>query len=140
MHKIKIKRLSQDAKLPTRGYKTDCGLDIYTIEDKYILPGMGEIIHTGIAGEFEPGFLGLIVDRSSMAKKGFKVSGGVIDPGYTGELCVVLRNISNIPLYITKGDRIAQLMIMPILVPEVEEVSELSSSDRGTGSFGSTGR
>lgn len=103
-------------------------------------PGGGVTLSTGISAIFENGFVGMMADRSSMAKKGWKVSGGIIDPGYTGELKIVLRNVSHELLNVDVGDRIAQLLIIPILTPEVEEVFELPKSKRGNNGFGSTGK
>lgn len=140
MNKFKVLRLAPNAKLPTRGYDTDCGLDIYSLENAIVPPGGGVTLSTGISAIFEEGNLGMMADRSSMAKKGWKVSGGIIDPGFSGELKVVLRNISHELLNIDAGDRIAQLLIVPILTPEVEEVYELPKSKRGKNGFGSTGK
>ena len=140
MNKIAIKKLSPYAILPTRAHKEDVGLDIYSLDSATVEPGKGHTFSTGIAGEFIPGYVGMLADRSSMAKKGFKLSGGIIDPGYSGELMVVLRNISSISLHVSKGDRIAQLLIIPALTPEVIEVEELSDSVRKDKGFGSSGR
>ncbi len=140
MNKFKVLRLDPSAKLPTRGHDTDCGLDIYSLENAIVPPGGGVTLSTGISAIFETGNLGMMADRSSMAKKGWKVSGGIIDPGYTGELKVVLRNISHELLNVDVGDRIAQLLIVPILTPEVEEVFTLPKSKRGNNGFGSTGK
>ena len=139
MKQLKIKKLTSDAKLPTRAYSTDCGLDIYSNETSIVEPGEGKVFSTGVAGEFEPGYLGMLTDRSSMAKKGFKLAGGVIDPHFCGELSVVLRNLTRQPMLVSKGDRIAQLLIIPISIPEVVEVDELTSNGRGINSFGSSG-
>ncbi len=140
MNKFKVLRLNEDAKLPTRGYSTDCGLDIYSLENAIVGPGEGVMLSTGICAQFDVGYVGMLTDRSSMAKKGFKVAGGIIDPGYTGELKVVLRNVSDELLDVRKNDRIAQLLIIPILTPEVEEVTKLESGQRGPCGLGSTGR
>lgn len=139
MNKLKIKKLNTHAILPTRAHSTDCGLDLYTLDGAIVKPGKGEIFKTGIAGEFMPGYVGMLTDRSSMAKRGFKLAGGIIDPGYTGELMVVLRNISDKELTIQPGERIAQLLIIPVETPEVVEVMELSNSERSDKGFGSSG-
>jgi dUTP pyrophosphatase len=139
MKQFKVMKLDPTATLPTRAHSTDCGLDIYTLEEANVEPGQGRVFKTGIAGEFLPGYVGMLTDRSSMAKKGFKLAGGIIDPGYTGELMVVLRNITNSTLTVSSGDRIAQLLIIPIETPEVLEVTELSNSERSSKGFGSSG-
>lgn len=136
---IKIKKLAPEAILPSRAHSTDVGLDIYSLENGEVAPGEGKVFSTGVAGEFTPYYVGMLTDRSSMAKKGFKLAGGIVDPGYTGELKVVLRNISSKTLSIIKGDRIAQLLIIPVCTPEVVEVMELSESNRGDKGFGSSG-
>jgi dUTP pyrophosphatase len=140
MNKFNVKKLSPDAILPTRANPDDVGLDIYSLETIVIEPGEGTAIKTGIAGEFSPGYVGMLTDRSSMARKGFKLAGGIIDPGYSGELGVVLRNISKRPMIIEKGDRIAQLLIIPVLTPEVVEVDSLGESIRGNKGWGSSGK
>ena len=138
--KFKVKKLVPEAKLPTRAHANDAGLDLYSLEGATIAPGEGKVLRTGIAAEFNPGQVGMLTDRSSMAKQGFKVAGGIIDAGYTGELNVVLRNITQETLFVQAGNKIAQLLIIPILTPEVEEVKELSSSERGSKGFGSSGK
>lgn len=140
MKQLKIKRLSPQAILPTRAHSTDCGLDIYSLETASVFPNQGYTFSTGIAGEFEPGYLGMLTDRSSMAKIGLKLAGGIIDPDYRGELKVVLRNLASTPTTVTKGQRIAQLLIVPIFTPDVIEVEELSETERGDKGFGSSGR
>lgn len=139
MPNLKIKKLNSEAILPTRANPDDCGLDIYALEGAVIEPFQGKVISTGIAGEFIRGYVGMLTDRSSMAKKGFKVAGGIIDPGYTGELLVVLRNLTTQTITIEKGNRIAQLLIIPVETPRVEEVIELSDSVRAERGFGSSG-
>lgn len=140
MKTLPVKKLTSEAILPTRSNEDDAGLDLYSLESGVVMPGEGKLFKTGIAVEIEPYFYGQVADRSSMAKKGFKVSGGVIDSSYRGDLGVVLRNISNSPLEVSKGDRIAQLMIIPIALPMPYEVEVLSETVRGHGGFGSTGR
>lgn len=137
---FKVKRLDPAAILPSRANPDDVGLDIYSLETDMVKPGEGKAFKTGIAGEFKPGYVGMLTDRSSMAKKGFKLAGGIIDPGYTGELGVMLRNITDVPLWVSAGDRIAQLLIIPVSVPEVVEVDSLEESIRGSKGWGSSGQ
>lgn len=140
MKTLKIMKLADNARLPTRAHASDCGLDLYVMEGGIVKPGDGRVFKTGVAAEFPLGFVGMLTDRSSMAKRGFKVAGGIIDPGYTGELMVVLRNISSSELTIESGDRIAQLLMLPMATPEVVEVSSLAESARANNGFGSSGK
>ena len=98
------------------------------------------MLRTGIALALPSGHVGMIADRSSLAKKGVKTSGGVIDAGYRGEIQVVVWNLSKEEIRLSRGERIAQLLIFPIATPAVQEVQELDSTVRGTGGFGSTGK
>jgi len=138
--RIKIKRVHKDARLPTRAHEDDAGLDLYSIKTVDFRPGQGGMVPTGVAVAVPPGYVGLIADRSSLGKKGLKTAGGVIDAGYRGEVGVVLWNVSKETFTLRKGDRVAQLLIIPIAVPAVEEVTDLDSTKRGAGGFGSTGR
>ena len=133
-------KLFPEATLPTRAHPDDAGLDLYGLEDAVLLPQSGKALRTGIAIALPVGHVGLVADRSSLAKKGLKTAGGVIDAGYRGEIQVVLWNISKEEIRISRGERIAQLMILPIATPAVLEVTELDSTDRGAKGFGSTGK
>ena len=137
---LEVKRLSTDATLPTRAYPDDAGLDIYGLEDALIAPSEGKMVSTGVALAIPAGHVGMVCDRSSMAKKGIKTAGGIIDAGYRGELKIVLWNLSKDQIRITRGERIAQLLVLPIQTPAVREVSELSVATRGDKGFGSSGR
>lgn len=144
MEKINIKKLSEDAVIPT--YATECsaGADLYAcINDVLkIMPGESKFINTGIAMEIPNGYAGFIYARSGLAsKKGLAPANkvAVIDSDYRGEIIVVLHNHSNEERYIEPGERIAQLVIAPFLQGEFNEVLELSNTSRGNGGFGSTG-
>jgi dUTP pyrophosphatase len=136
---ISFQKLNPDAKVPTRAFAHDAGLDLTTIETHTLKPGEGRIFKTGLAVAIDPGFVGLIWDRSSMGKRGIKSLGGVIDSGYRGEIGVILWNISHDSQEIKSGERIAQLLIQPIATPQTEAVQSLTNTDRGTGGFGSSG-
>ena len=136
---IQIKKMDPAAVLPTRAHPDDAGLDLYNLEDFTLAPGEGRVIRTGIALALPKLFVGLVADRSSMAKKGIKTAGGVIDAGYRGEIHIVLWNVSKEGFVLKKGERIAQLLILPIATPAVSEVSTLDETARGSGGFGSTG-
>jgi len=137
---VDAKRLDASAILPTRAHPDDAGLDLYALEDASFEPGEGLIVRTGVAVAVPAGHVGLICDRSSMAKRGLKTAGGVIDAGYRGELGVVLWNISGQAQRVGKGERLAQLLIVPVATPAVREVEELGATARGAGGFGSTGK
>lgn len=117
----------------------DVGYDLRSIEDITIWPGTQHIIRTGIKLEIPPGYGGLVKDRSSMASKRIYTHGGVIDSIYRGEIKVMLANHGNMPYQVRKGDKIAQLLIVPVLTAETERVLVLSDTVRGEGGFGSTG-
>lgn len=136
---LPIKKLHPDAKVPTRAYENDAGLDLVTVETHTLAPGEGKLFKTGLAFAIEPGFVGLVWDRSSMGKRGIKSLGGVIDSGYRGEVGVILWNLSKDPQEIKAGDRIAQLLIQKIETPPTLEVTDLSDTARGLGGFGSSG-
>ena len=140
---LQIARTAPDARLPLRAHPDDAGLDLYGLEDFRVEPQQGKVTRTGIAMAIPTGHVGMVVDRSSMAKKGLKIAGGIIDAGYRGEVHVVLWNLSADAVEIKAGERIAQMMIVPIRTPAVEEVpgvEALGQTSRGTGGFGSTGK
>lgn len=137
---ISIKKLHAKAQVPTRAHPGDAGLDLTSVEDVVLGPSRGVLVPTGLAFALPPGFVGMIADRSSMGKKGIKVAGGIIDAGYRGEVKVILWNLSQEEIHLKTGDRIAQILILPIATPASIEVQELDSTARGAGGFGSTGK
>lgn len=140
MKEIEIKKLDPQATLPTRAHPNDAGLDLYSVEDTTLASGSGKAIRTGIAVAIADGCVGMIADRSSLGKKGIKVAGGIVDSGYRGEVQVVLWNLSQETVHLKKGERIAQMLILSIQTPIVIEAHALSSTARGSGGFGSTGK
>jgi dUTP pyrophosphatase len=138
--RLRVKRMHPEAVLPTRAHADDAGMDLYSLEDVVLDAGQGRTVRSGIAIALPVGTVALVADRSSMAKRGFKTAGGVIDAGYRGEIHIVLWNISQGPLEIKKGERLAQLLIYPILTPQPVEVEELDSTVRGAKGFGSSGK
>ncbi len=145
MSTIRVKKLSPNAILPTYGSAEAAGADLYAcLEDAVsIAPGETCWVGTGIALEVPKGCAGLIYARSSMGvKRGLAPANkvGVIDSDYRGEIRVVLLNHSNQVQTVSPGERIAQLIITPVLTPAYEEVAELSDTARGEGGFGSTGK
>jgi len=138
--KIKIKKLHSDAILPYYPHEGDAGLELFSVEDRIIKAGERALVPTGLSIELPPGYVSLIWDKSGLAsKEGLKTMGGVIEHGYRGEYKIVIFNTSKADYQIKKGQKIAQLLVQPIITAEVEEVSELSESSRGTDGFGSTG-
>ena len=141
---IKIKKLKDNAVVPTRGSKYAAGADLYSAEnDLYIEDRQTVMIGTGIAMEIPKGYVGLVYARSGLAcKEGLAPANkvGVIDSDYRGEIKVALYNQSGQKKLVKNGERIAQIVIAPFLAPEFTEVSELDETDRGEGGFGSTGK
>jgi dUTP pyrophosphatase len=138
--KIKIKKLLPEAVIPCYAHPGDVGLDLYSLEDCVIKPGERKIFNLGFAMEFEIGYTALVKDRGSMSKNGLHTTGGVYDAGYRGEYVVQLINLGQESYKILKGDKIAQLIIMPVIIADLEETDNLSESSRGQGRWGSTGR
>lgn len=138
---VRVQRLHPDAQLPKYGRPGDAGLDIHALVDLAVAPGERVMVPTGIALAIPPGTVGLVWDRSGMAAKhGIKTMAGVIDHTYRGELKIVLFNTSDAPHQILKGDRIAQLLVQPVITTDVIEVTELDETVRVDGGFGSSGR
>jgi dUTP pyrophosphatase len=143
MSALKVRRLDQAATLPTRAYSGDAGLDLYALEPALIEAGERASIRTGIAIEIPDGQAGLVLPRSGVAiRHGIALvnAPGLIDSGYRGEIVVLLLNTDRAaPFAIAAGDRIAQLVLVRVEAPEVQEVDSLESSARGSGGFGSSG-
>lgn len=145
MGTIRVKKLSPNAILPTYGSAGAAAADLYACLDTpvTIAPGETVFIPTGLSMEIPVGCAGLIYARSSMgAKRGLAPANkvGVIDSDYRGEIKVVLLNHSGAEQTVAPGERIAQMIITPVLTPDYEEVDELTDTDRGAGGFGSTGK
>jgi len=138
---IKVKRLMKKAILPNYAHPGDAGLDLYSIEEKILKPGERYTFRTGLAVEIPEKFVGLIWERSGLAtREGLILLGGVIDSGYRGEIRIVLWNLSKKGVKISQSERIAQLLIQPIVQARIKEVNNLSVSQRGQKGFGSTGK
>ena len=137
---MKVK-LFPGAVLPTRSHDTDAGLDLYARNGATIHPGEGASFDTGVCVELPHGTFGKIESRSGLnVKHGVVSCGGVVDHGYTGSIVVKLYNLSDKPYHINAGDRIAQLIVIPYVPVNLEEVDELTESDRGAAGIGSSGR
>lgn len=140
--KLKVYRLNKLAVIPKYEHPGDAGLDLSSVEEVEIPPGESKLISTGISIELPTGTEAQIRPRSGLAlKHGVTVlnTPGTIDAGYRGEVGVILINHGRTNFKVTKGMRIAQMVIKPVIYVEVEEVNELNDSSRGTGGFGSTG-
>lgn len=142
---IKITKLNKNAIIPTRGSNEAAGMDLYACTSSPIIiaPHDTVKISTGIAMEIPDGYFGGVFARSGLAtKQGLRPSNccGIIDSDYRGDIIVALHNDTNIPQIIQPMERVAQLIIMPYLPIEFEEVETLSDTDRGTGGFSSTGK
>jgi len=135
---IKVKRLKEDASLPHKANPADLGYDLFSNESIILPPKTTTPVHTGIAVELPEGWGALVKDRSSMALKGITTRAGVIDGGYRGEIIVLLFNGRDQPVPINPGDKIAQLVPIPVTEWDVVEANELSETKRGDGSFGSS--
>lgn len=143
--KIQIKKLRENATLPTRGSALAAGYDLYACldADVQIAPGKTEKIGTGLAIAVPEGYFGAIFARSGLAtKEGLRPANcvGVADADYRGEYIVALHNDSDVTRTVTPGERIAQLVLMPFLSVEFEEAESLDETTRGAGGFGSTGK
>ena len=145
MDAIRVKKVNPNAILPTYGSQEAAGADLYAClqEPVTVLPGETVFVPTGLSMEIPKGCAGLIYARSGLAcKRGLAPANkvGVIDSDYRGEFIVVLHNHGVTPQQITHGERIAQLVITPVLTPAYVETDSLSDTDRGAGGFGSTGK
>jgi dUTP pyrophosphatase len=139
---IRIKKLHPDAALPVyaHGPEEDAGLDLRAVECVMLAPGVAQAVPTGIAIELPPGYEAQVRPRSGMAlKHSLTVNFGTIDPGYRGEIRVIMFNLGKGDYKIEKGDRIAQLVVAKYEAIEWVE-ADLSGSQRGAGGFGSSGR
>lgn len=137
---LEILKLNSEAKLPTRAHSDDAGIDLYALNDFTMNSRIPVKIQTGIAMAIPRGFVGMICDRSSMGAKGIRVLGGIVDSGYRGEVLVLLILLSDGVFEIKKGDKIAQMLIMPVSLCKILETKELNDTSRSSGGFGSTGR
>ncbi len=139
--KIKVKKLHPDAKLPAYALPGDAGLDLFCLEGATLEPGQEHIFKTGIAIEFPPDYCALVWDKGGLSQKyGLKVMGGVFEHTYRGEYFIALLNTSSQSYTFKAGDKIAQLLLQPIVTAEIEVVDELTETTRGASRHGSTGK
>lgn len=143
--KVRVQMLREGAKLPAYGSFSAAGADLYACLKESIMlePGETALIPTGLAMELPEGYAGLVYARSGLAcKRGLAPANkvGVIDSDYRGEVLVALYNQSGMPQMVEPGERIAQLVVTPVLQVQFESAPDLTGTDRGAGGFGSTGR
>lgn len=141
--RLAVTRLAPGARLPTRAYPDDAGLDLYAVEGARLGPGERASVGTGLAVAIPPGHAGLVLPRSGLAERhGIALvnAPGLIDAGYRGELRVLMLNTDRSSSFeIAPGDRMAQLVLVAVAAADVDEVDELPASARGERGFGSSG-
>ena len=140
---VNIKRLNEAAVIPQYAHEGDAGFDLVAVEDVIVEPGETVKVPTGLAFEIPDGYAGLVYARSGLASKNNLAPAnkvGVIDSDYRGEAFVALHNHGETPQTVQNDQRIAQLIITPVLSVQFEETTELSDTQRGAGGFGSSGK
>lgn len=132
----------RDVPPPKRAHPTDAGLDLYAAEQKMIHPHSHEKIRLGVKVAIPKGYVGILVPRSSLGTRDLGLANdiGVIDSGFTGELCALIQNRGRVSQIINLHERICQLVLVPIITPQLKLVERLDTTQRGTGGFGSTGQ
>ena len=137
--KLKV-MLDPGAKMPTRAHPADAGLDLHSRDCCTIMPGMSRKFDTGVHVAIPVGYVGMVKSKSGLNVNFGLTCEGVIDSGYTGSIVVKLFNSGHGPVLIETGMKIAQLVILPCLLPDLEQVDSLEKTERGDGGFGSTGK
>lgn len=138
---IKFQKLFPDTILPTYANPGDAGMDLRTIESKILKAGERYCFPTGLSVAIPKNYVGLVWDRSGLAlRDGLTCLAGVIDAGYRGEIGVVILNTGKKSVKIEKGDRVAQMLIQPVEICDIEIAEELLNSERGEGGFGASGK
>lgn len=141
MLEIKVKKLDPNAKVPTYAHTGDAGMDLFALEQVELKPSERKQIRTGVAFEIPEGYSGFIWDKSGLSHKyGLKTLGGVYDGSYRGECIVGIVNLSEENYVFEKGHKVAQMTVIAVPSAEIKEVSELNTTERGEGGFGSTGK
>ena len=132
--------LDEGAFLPTRAHKTDAGLDIRSPRKAFIPPNNSRIIRTGVHIQLPKNTAGVVISKSGLNINHNLTSTGLIDEGYTGEIVVKLYNHGSEPYFVQEGDKISQLVVIPVLYEDVELVDSFPGTERGNNGFGSSGR
>ena len=139
---LRFKKIHTDATLPSYAHASDAGMDVRSVEDVTV-PAKGRVlVHTGLVMLLPPMYEAQVRPRSGLALKHVITvlnTPGTIDSGYRGEVGVILANFGDSDFQVKKGDKVAQIVVAPVVQAEIEEVSEIDETDRGAGGFGSTG-
>ena len=139
---LRFRRIHPDAALPSYAHEGDAGMDVRSVEELELAPGARALVHPGLVMMLPPGWEAQVRPRSGLAlKHGVTVlnTPGTIDAGYRGEVGVILVNFGDRPFKVSKGDKVAQVVVAPVTRAEIVETSELDETERGAGGFGSTG-
>ena len=137
---IQFKKLSPEAKSPSKAHPTDAGFDVFSNEYITIGPLSWAKVPLGIAVAIPPGYCLVAKDKSGLAlKNGIHIMAGVIDTNYRGEVCAIVANGGNTEFKVEKGMKITQMLVLPVPQVTFEEVENLDETDRGSGGFGSSG-
>ena len=138
---MKVKVMIEDGgKLPTRAHKQDAGADLYSPVSITVDPHSSAVIDTGVHIAIPDGFCGLLVSKSGLNVNHDITSTGLIDAGYTGNIRVKLYNHGNTPYHVIEGNKISQIVILPVVLCDFIQVDEFEATERGSGGFGSSGR
>lgn len=143
--KVKLERYIEEgqeraAKAPSRAHATDAGLDLYAMHGGLVRARQTATFHTGVHVELPKGTMGILQPKSGLMLKRDLLTFGIVDEGYNGEILVHMFNISDEDYHVYAGDKISQMIIVPVLYEPVEIVDEISGGERGDAGFGSTGR
>lgn len=137
---VRIKKLHEEAKAPEYAHQGDAGMDVFALEQVSLQPGERAVVPTGVAMAVPEGHVALVWDKSGRAvKEGLTTMAGVIDAGYRGEVGIVVLNASTEVIVVEKHQKVAQILIQPVVSPTLEVVEDLDDTNRGDGGFGSTG-
>lgn len=137
---VEIQKLEKQARLPEYAHPGDAGMDVFAFENLALEPGERGMVRTGVAMKVPEGYVGLVWDKSGRAvKEGLTTMAGVIDSGYRGEVQIVILNTSTEAITIEAGQKVAQILIQPVICAMIQEVSQLDDTSRGDNGFGSTG-
>ena len=133
-------KLDEGAYAPQRAHRTDAGYDLRSREEAYIPTGGSHIFHTGVHVRLPIGHAGVIIAKSGLNTVHGITSTGLVDEGYTGEIIVKLYNNGETGYFVRRGDKISQMIVVPVVQDEIELVDALEETERGDSGFGSTGR
>ena len=136
---MKVKRFKKTTRMPVKSHLPDVGLDIFTPKEFWLRPLETITIGLELAVSIPEGFAGMLVPRSSITERGMIVQTAVIDPDYTGEIHLIITNCSNNVQHIEEGQRVCSLVVYPVLNARIEEVEEMTETERNTKGLGSSG-